>query len=226
MLKISLKMRTITEFSGIALKEAQKLKKALIEGGQAPEQWQASLRETLQLDENRIQFLLSLLELIEARPQNRVEDLKRGIVAQLQEGEKTPTSGWDQKETYFFKVEYFPPLIPASPPKGRMDSSKKGRGSKKRKGRKPRRAEGGPLATPHSKDTASGSDSAQERPARRRPRFSRGPKPSAPSQTNRVVIQPKTAVSPPSGPVIRPKNMGTPLTTESSPPQKTEEPRH
>jgi hypothetical protein len=133
-------MKTITEFPGMNLKNAAKVKSDLVAAGKSPEELPQAMGEALKLEGDRLNFLIGALEIIGTK----FNDLKRTVVYTLNEGEKVPP-GMTQKENYAFSIEYYPSLEKPKPkgqfPEGRGDGKRRGKKGKGRGGRddRPRR---------------------------------------------------------------------------------------
>ncbi|NDG85036.1 MAG: hypothetical protein EBX52_08375, partial [Proteobacteria bacterium] len=82
-------MKTLTEFSGFTLKEAQTRKTALVAEGKTEEEIQAALQEQLKLDEAKIGFYKNVVDMTSSR----MDRVKRVVVAlKASETEKVPES--------------------------------------------------------------------------------------------------------------------------------------
>jgi hypothetical protein len=130
-------MKTVTEFPGVNLKNAIKLKQDLIAGGKTAEELPQAMGESLKLEGERLDSLLTALEMVEKKSQ----DLKRVVVYTLAEGEKAPTQLLQKGDRYYL-AEYYPSLEKKHPPKDfKGDPGKKGKRRGGRRG-KPKNAEG------------------------------------------------------------------------------------
>jgi len=141
-------MKTLTEFPGIALKNAAKLKSDLIAAGKTLEEIPQALGEALKLEGGRLGFLVTALEIIDIK----LNDLKRAVVYSLAEGEK-PNSGCIQKGEHAFFIEYFPPLEKKKPEgrfqEGRQDKDRKKRGKRgKGRGDRPQKNQNKTVSSP------------------------------------------------------------------------------
>jgi len=138
--------KTITEFSGFAIREAQKKSKeirdALGTEGKSAEELSAAhheatnafITERFKLDGERLNYFLKAIELAEAKPRE-LENLKRIVVLASGEGQD-------------YRPEYLAPLKGKGEPDrrksgGKHDTQKKSRGRKKPnlRGKRP---DGGP----------------------------------------------------------------------------------
>lgn len=97
-------MKTITEFSGFALKEALAKKTALLAEGKSEEEVQAAINEILKLDETKVSFYKNAVDMTASR----MDRVKRVVVAtKATEGEKVPEA-FMEREGHFYLVEFFP----------------------------------------------------------------------------------------------------------------------
>lgn len=96
-------MKTLTEFSGFALKDALAKKTALLAEGKTEEEAQAVINEQLKLDETKVGFYKNVVDMTGSRRDN----VKRVVVAlRASETEKVPES-YIEREGHFYLVEYF-----------------------------------------------------------------------------------------------------------------------
>ena len=142
-------MKTITEFTATSLQAALKTKQELLGAGKTAEELPAAMGEALKLEGEKLNLLISALEVIEKKPR----DLKRVVVWSLQEGE-TPPRGTEQKGEHHFGIEYFPPM-----PGQERGKHAKGRGDRDRKGGRKGRDKGG--RGPRRDGRTSGRDSGR-----------------------------------------------------------------
>lgn len=128
-------MKTLTEFPGMNLKNAAKVRNDLITGGKTPDDLTQALGETLKLEGDKLTFLINALEV--AGP--KLQDLKRVVVFAPNEGEKSIPGGI-QKGQHIYLAEYYPSLNPNPKPTHRDDPENRSRGDQRRgkpgKGRK------------------------------------------------------------------------------------------
>src|SRR4051812_43170715 len=115
-------MKTITEFPGMNLKNAAKARQDLITSGKTPEELPAALGEILKLEGPRLEFLVTVLDIIGTK----LNDLKRACVYAPNEGEKAPP-GLLQKGDHYYLVEYFPSLSKPSQVGNSVDSRHSGK---------------------------------------------------------------------------------------------------
>lgn len=98
-------MKTLTEFSGFALKDALAKKAALIAEGKTEEEALASIHEQLKLaDETKMAFFKNAVDMTSSR----LDRVKRVVIAvKATETEKVPEA-FSEREGHFYLVEFFP----------------------------------------------------------------------------------------------------------------------
>jgi hypothetical protein len=116
-------MKTITEFSGFALKDAAAKKTALLTEGKTEEEAQAALNEQLKLsDDTKIAFYKNAVDMTNSRK----DQVKRVVIAtKASETEKVPEN-FMEREGHFYLVEYFPQAGSAHRSSGRDDDFRGG----------------------------------------------------------------------------------------------------
>ncbi|MEK6705108.1 MAG: hypothetical protein AABZ06_04920 [Bdellovibrionota bacterium] len=129
-------MKTITEFGSITLKEVAKKKNELTTSGKTPEEISQEISTVFKLDGNKLKLIMNSLDVIGTK----LNDLKRVVVLSLSENEKPPT-GAVPKEEYYFRAEYYPPLVENKKRHQKFDRPFKGKGRSK-KTRRPQRGQG------------------------------------------------------------------------------------
>ncbi len=100
-------MKTLTEFPGMNLKSAVKIRNGFIADGKSPEELSQLLSQTLKLDVDKLSFLMNALEVVGSQ----WEDLKRVVVFGLNAGEK-PSVGGIQKGDHIYLVEHYASVSP------------------------------------------------------------------------------------------------------------------
>ncbi len=98
-------MKTLTEFSGVALSASQR---AIVPADATPEQ----LAEAWHVDPQKVPFLTHALELYATRPHG----VKRIVVLQTMASEKPP-EGAVQRGEHFYMTEFFPHAAATIAPK-------------------------------------------------------------------------------------------------------------
>jgi hypothetical protein len=97
-------MKTITEFSGFALKEAISKKAALLTEGKTEEEALSAIHEMLKLDETKAPFYKNAVDMTSSR----IDRVKRVVIAtKANDAEKVPES-FMEREGHFYLIEYFP----------------------------------------------------------------------------------------------------------------------
>lgn len=163
-------MKTLTEISGFALREAhaksKDIREALqpkgAEGGESrtaeelsaahQEALHAFVTERFKLATERLPLFVRALEIAEAKPKE-LENLKRVVISTVAEGEKTPPS-LHLHEGHAYAPEYLASLRPKAQPDRRQARSKKQDRGRRRPPNKGKRPDGGPErrgANPQSK---------------------------------------------------------------------------
>ena len=170
-------MRTITEFAAPTLKKAAQTKAELLSAGKTAEELPAAMGEALKLEGEKLNYLMCALEVVG----EKTNDLKRVIVASLNEGEKAPSSVKQMGEQYY-TVEYYPSLNRGGgkPQEGRDDRrGGRGRRGDKRGGKRGDRrgGRGGEGRGGEAGGPGAGGENKPRGP--RGPRPPRGPKPVA-----------------------------------------------
>lgn len=156
-------MKTLTEFSGFALRDAHKKSKELrealqtkgaegAEGGEGRsaeelssahhEALHAFVTEKFKIAAERLPLFVHALEMVEAKPKE-LENLKRVVVSTVAEGEKTPGS-LHLHEGHAYLPEYLASLRPKAQPDRRQARSKKQDRGRRRPPNKGKRPDGGP----------------------------------------------------------------------------------
>ena len=123
-------MKTITEFTGIHLKNASKLKADLTAAGKTAEELAPAMGETLKLEGDKLTHLLAAVETVG----DKLNELKRVVVFTAAEGEKTPGSAQRHGE-HFYLPEYYAP-IGGKKPAGKEADGRGGKRDGKGRGRK------------------------------------------------------------------------------------------
>lgn len=155
-------MKTLTEFSGFAIREAHGKSKELREAlqtreaegaeggkGRSAEELSSAHREALhafitekfKVAPERLPLFVHALEIVEARPRE-LADLKRVVVSTLTEGEKTPGS-LHLHEGHAYLPEYLASLKPKAQPDRRQARSKKKDRGRRRPPNRGKRPDGG-----------------------------------------------------------------------------------
>jgi hypothetical protein len=173
-------MKTITEFTGSALKNALKARQDLVATGKTPEELPAALGEALKLEGDKLALIASVMDVVE----KKMQDLKRVVVFTLQETEKAPSNAQKNGENYF-SVEYFPPMpgTQKRPGQGKDRDDRGGRGGRDRKG-----AKGGKRGDRNSRDR---NDQGGSGPGRSEGRPSAGadrPRPDRPQRIGGIPV--------------------------------------
>ncbi len=136
-------MKTMTEFSSFALKNAVQTADQLATSGKTPEEMPAALGEALKLEGDKLNWLVAAIDVVRTRKPN----LKRILVMTLAEGESAP-QGAEVKEGFVLVTEFFPAAGSAQRRESHGDRDERGgrgdkrggkRGGKRGEGRGPRR---------------------------------------------------------------------------------------
>ncbi|MEN9722406.1 MAG: hypothetical protein RJB38_392 [Pseudomonadota bacterium] len=143
-------MKTLTEFSAFALREAlaksKEIRASLQTEGKPEEElatahqetFHAFLKEKFRIEGEKLDLFIKALEVAEMKPREW-ENLKRIVVYTLTEGEKAP-GHVVQRETHAFAAEYLASLRPQKNDR-RESGSKHGKGDGKGKRRGKRRGD-------------------------------------------------------------------------------------
>jgi hypothetical protein len=152
-------MKTITEFSGFQILDAQKKKAQWTTEGKTEEEVQTQLAADFKWDEPKVAFYKHA-ETFAAAQSNQNKRVKRIIVATVAEGEKA-LDGFQEAEGHYYKIEWFPSAARDERPQqatGRDRNGKKGgrRDGKggDRSGGRPDRGGDRPARTPRNNDRA------------------------------------------------------------------------
>ena len=117
-------MKTLTEFSGFALKDAMAKKTALLAEGKTEEEAQAAINEFLKLDETKAPFYINAIDMTNSR----MDRVKRVVVAiRATETEKVPEA-FSEREGHFYLVEFFPSADSRAPARGGREDDRFSRG--------------------------------------------------------------------------------------------------
>ncbi len=201
-------MKTITEFSGIAIRHALKTADELRAGGKTAEELSQALGEALKVEGDKLKLTLAAMEIAQAKP-NGIPDLKRVMVYALHEGETAPTQT-TEKEGHQFICEYLPSLHPkqsdrrgaGAPGEQGEKGGRGGRGGRGGKDQKGKRGSRGPRG-------ANG-PAGEERRGPNLPKTARPPRPPAAQPASgslgKIIVSSAGPSSAPKiTPVIRPK---------------------
>lgn len=131
MLNPQVSMKTLTEFPALNVKLAHKTRADLKTSGKTDEEIPQALGEALKLSGERLDFMMSTLEIVGTQ----LNDLKRVVVFSINEKEKQPAKSV-QKGDHFFLAEYYPPLAQK---KGSVSGSKFGSPDEKKRKKRRRR---------------------------------------------------------------------------------------
>ncbi len=129
-------MKAVTEFSAFTLNKANQVRANLLSEGKTPEEIQTNLGESFKLEGDKLSYLIQSLEIAAANVQN----LKRVVVVQLNEGESAPAKAVQGEKVHFIP-EFF---VQASAPAASTAQGKGGRGGGGRGGK----GGGGPKGSP------------------------------------------------------------------------------
>lgn len=128
-------MKAVTEFQGFTLYKALQAKNSLTAEGKTPEEVQTNLGQSYKFEGEKLGYFMHSLEVASANPQN----LKRVIIAKIEEGEKTPANAVKIEELHFI-----PEFLILSKAAAHSTHQKGGRSGVGRGGKK----SGGPKGSP------------------------------------------------------------------------------
>jgi hypothetical protein len=179
-------MKTLTEFATPTLKTAIAKKQELTAAGKTAEELPAAMGEALKLEGDKLTYLLAALDVVG----EKTHDLKRVIVAALNEGESAPSSARLIGDKYY-TAEYYQNMSRGAQDKqaggddrgrgGRRDG-KGGKGGKSgERGGRPGGGHGDSRGDSRGPGGSAGGD-----------RGPRGPKPGVSAGTGRLPVANKT----------------------------------